>query len=436
MAKIDDIKNVLIWGMERVINGNYVICGLDCNAHFEAYDLVIVSVPDTGGHVGNMVWFSLLRQAVDRYLNSGGIIFVHCNTNFFIPDGVGDFVNLIDIFHFNSIEYSRKRASGLVIASELAEYFKDMVGNWNYQHVIMGDNINPLLVTKRSNEISAGWIEFENGGVVTFLPPANINLEYLDILKHVAVGIKNKISQEKLPFPSWAIDPIIPGEIDFHNKAFQIKKKIENLESELFLTIEKEHSEAKWKGLFTSYGSSFVQIVMDAFKEIGIKSVNGPHPHADIIALVGGSLFAIEVKGLVGGAKSANVAQCSKWVSELYHSLVAEGDDVTEVDKKYRRCLDSLDIDLCSFDDKPHGMIVLNTYRDTPPWLRDGEDFVHNVVVDINREKFRAMTGLSLLKILIDFRSGALKSEDIAGEILGTTGVIRRVVKFEDGKIV
>ena len=269
-----------------------------------------------------------------------------------------------------------------------------------YQAIINGDQLQPLLQVRRSivgDSQLIGCVQPFNKGQVICMPLLDGNVDqnaaYLRALADLPVALSSRAS----PLPDWV--DLFRTEQELHcAEAIQkLSQEVRERESQ----IEQEKvTVADFRGLktlFAGSGEEFKNSVMAALQELGLKCVDGPHPRADLLASNGSRFLAIEAKGLDGNARERNFRQVERWKAEL-NSAIRLPPDERDFDpdlKRYAEQLKLLGITSEATDDCK-GLMVIGTFRNTPPSKRKMPDFPDGVIRLLAQSNVCALSGLQL----------------------------------------
>ncbi len=170
---------------------------------------------------------------------------------------------------------------------------------------------------------------------------------------------------------------------------------------------------------------------------LGINAVHGPKSHADIIASYAERLAVLEVKGKTNSASRANAQQCTTWVSELRAAIVSEPEQRDPVTQAYLQCVEKLGFQLGDFhrsDAEPpqvKGILLINSYRDTPLDQRTQPSFPHAMHRTIVDGKLCALTTLQLLGMVLRARENASELAHLLETLFETVGVTEESTEWE-----
>src|SRR5262249_18057766 len=154
----------------------------------------------------------------------------------------------------------------------------------------------------------------------------------------------------------------------------------------------------------------------------------GPPNRADLLAWDGHSLIAVEAKGLEGSAREKNLRQSQQWLAEVRKTLSSsalERSSDHEM-KAYADIIADMGVPLDSgaveFECK--GLMVIGTHRSTPLVSRTEPDFPDPLVRSIGRSEITAITGISLLALLVQVRNGLKTKDEALNDIVGRPGAV------------
>ncbi|MCC6727375.1 MAG: hypothetical protein IT258_22915 [Saprospiraceae bacterium] len=264
----------------------------------------------------------------------------------------------------------------------------------------------PIMFIKDTKYVVSQFINIENG-LIVFLP--NFKLPTSDVDTHIwfcdliltliddiKAYKKNEDISKKIETPEWAKKIEILGEKNEKEallllliQKMEIESKIKTHETKL-----KEYNHLKI--LFTGTGEELEGIVRLVFLEMGFQIEEPEKGRDDLIIHHGDFVAVIEAKGVDGSSGEKHAAQLQKWVSAYHEKQEKE----------------------------PKGILIANTFRKIPLHERTQEDFPHQMLKYVERMRHCLMTGIQLLYLLLDFRSGKLTIEDIVTRLSETVGIL------------
>lgn len=264
-------------------------------------------------------------------------------------------------------------------------------------------------------------------GRVLFVPPVNANNQvpfYTALIEFAA----HDASQSQYSLPEWTKDYLLPREMTALDEKSTIERQIEELRFRQTQLTEAVSREQQLKALFTATGEPLVDAVLLVFQELGLKTCKGPHPRADLIGVNSERPIGIEVKGLDGCAREANLRQVDRWKAEIDLAIASLPADLKRDSDllRYAETLSELGIKLHQeeISDPYKGIMVINTYRGIPLANRNDPDFPVPLLKKIEASHVCALTGVQLLGLLLEAREEPEKKSEIISRLLSTDGVI------------
>jgi hypothetical protein len=290
---------------------------------------------------------------------------------------------------------------------------------------------NPFLAVNRRDggpsENVAVWLPHGMGRVLIAPPAQEARSAYYKALLEFA----DTLSKSQNALPAWTEHYALPDEQIALDELQRVKITLSSLEEKASALESRVNAERQLKGLFSNTGDDFLKIVQLALGELGLKTVGGPHPRADLIGIYNKAAVAIEAKGLDGCARETHLRQVDRWKLEV-DSAIAFPSSERDADndlKRYGEKLKELGIRLDNTDALPSkGIMIIGTFRKLLLEKRTEPDFPPPMLNSITRSNVCALSGLQLLKLVLEQRTLPKNNRDILDRLISTNGV------FDGGK--
>jgi hypothetical protein len=336
----------------------------------------------------------------------------------------------IEIFPpLNQVQLTQRSGFSIQAVSEkgIAELLGSHIALKSYEVVLSGASLMPLLTVKASSriggrpEIVAGYLKLGDGLVVFSPAWAGPGKPYCCALEQ----LPSLLANEKPELPGWIDNFQTTSEESNFGEIESKKADVRRLE-ETIATLEADVNKARQlKRLFAGTGTSFEVAVADAFRELGLQVVVGPHPRADLLITNGERLAAVEAKGIDGAAREDYVRQVTMWMPEVDTALLESQEATAGSDiDRYREQLKLLDLTGLNRQFDCKGILVLGTFRTLPLNQRTQPDFPSNIVKVLEHRDVCALTGIQLYCLLMLARSNENLKEQIRSALFDTAGVL------------
>lgn len=328
---------------------------------------------------------------------------------------------------FNAIKLTPKSGSSIRCAPAVASVLDPFIASTQYEFVLQGDNLIPLLYARTSKkavgppDIVAGALQLGEG-LVIFAPPEKVDATaYCKALEQ----LPSLLRASKPEFPPWVDRFRTSWEAAAFNSMAAQKAELGRLQAELSRLEEQIDEARQLKQLLVGTGDAFEAAAATALSELGLETVKGPYPRADLLASNGRRVAAVEAKGVEGAAKEEYVRQVMMWMPEVDAALAmgTEGGD-DPVLTAYREQLAKLDLTDRDHDQDCKGILVLGTFRKTPLDQRTQQDFPENVKGVLVRQDICALTGLQLFVLSVLARSDETFKSQARDALFNTRGVL------------
>lgn len=270
-------------------------------------------------------------------------------------------------------------------------YFKEIVGK-------------PLLYIKNTDKVVGTYLHLGNGTLVfmpDFVNEDNFNTkkewkkiqgEFIDSITTLDEELRKSTGDFELP--AWSSQFFLPEERKENDTLTELEYKLNNILSAI---SEQKNIIAKieeYKILFTGTGRALEIKVADIFSQLGFEVMEGLPGRDDLILKYGEKVAVVEVKGTNKSAAEKHAAQLEKWVS-------------TYIETKGQI---------------PKGILVVNTYKDTPLDQRTESPFPHQMIAYSESRGHCLITTLQLLGLYLNYKENPDEKEKIVETLFSTVG--------------
>jgi hypothetical protein len=306
-------------------------------------------------------------------------------------------INLLDYFGLNSDSFifESRKGSNILVDNCITDIFTNF--ETNYDFVLTKHSGNAIIFVKNTNE-SLGIKISKNGGNIFLLP--NINFRpnvppFISILIkfHEAYKSTNdELSESELPI--WCNSFLLENESKDRNKLIKLNLSVSLLNEQIKHQHEiiKKHDDLK--RILISTGDELELQITKLFYELGYEIIEAELNRDDIIIKKNESIAVIEIKGVKGSSAEKHAAQLMKWVNTYHYE--------NEI--------------------QPKGILIVNGFKDTPIHERKEKVFTNQMLPYCIKMEICLLTTLQLLKIIMLFRSGKIKLEEIHDGLFQTIG--------------
>jgi hypothetical protein len=323
------------------------------------------------------------------------------------PRGQAHKMSIENFPPFSNVKLTAKSGMSTRSAPAFASLLDPLVGSIDYQYVLKGPKLIPLIFVRTTVKTSgppdviAAAVQL-GAGFVIFTPDSRGDAYWKAMMQ-----LPSLLRAPTLEFPPWVDTFLTASEkAAFEGRAAR-KREHEELQLELSRLDQELDAARQLKQLFVGTGTPFEDAVAAALTELGLRVVKGPHPRADLLATDGKRIAAIEAKGVEGTAREEYIRQVMMWMPEVDASLgtdsdAAERDPVLEA---YSQQLAQLNLSDRDKSQDCKGILVLGTFRLTPLDQRTQPDFPDNVQLVMGRQDICALSGLQLFSLVVLARS-------------------------------
>jgi len=254
---------------------------------------------------------------------------------------------------------------------------------------------------EENDDVAPNWLDDDDD------PDADYTLDYPDeaeqFQKDLIEAVVSLSGQGEIARPSWAADYATENQRLARAKVVKEMEVVERGRLRLAKAQAESEAAQQLDQLFLGTGRQLELRVRDVLEILGC-DVSEPEPgRADWTASIDGQQAVIEVKGVSKSAAERNAAQLEKWVA-------------------------------ASFEDSgrsPKGILVANTWRETPLIERTGADFPDQMIPYSTARGHCLVTGLQLFVIACEVLSDASRKAFWRKQLLGTSGLLQGVPDWQ-----
>ncbi|HEX8078764.1 MAG TPA: hypothetical protein VF557_00990 [Jatrophihabitans sp.] len=308
----------------------------------------------------------------------------------------------------------------------MASLFRKTRAYWAYRCVLKNDKtIRPLLHVKGTKKSVAGLIKTKSGGLLILLP--DLLLPFADDEEHeddadssdgtgdveskgeavdeqddeawpadlLLSWIESMVVEPDSSLPSWTANYRFPSEVERAAKQIELERELAEVQHRLDIVKAEQAQDERWKTLITGSGPALERRVREALELFGFALEEGDAGRTDLRGEYKGQRIVVEVKGVTKSAAEKNAAQLEKWISEE----IADGAHAK-------------------------GILVVNTWRDTPLRNRTEGDFPDQMLRYCIQREHCLVTGLQLLAMARACHEDGSRKAEIAELLMTTVGPI------------
>jgi hypothetical protein len=304
----------------------------------------------------------------------------------------------------------------------------------HYQLIIRNDDLLPLLRVSRAGSGEAqivGGMKHHGAGCVLFFPPLNPAsvLQQRDYFLALS-NLPQLLQAHQNPLPPWVTRFKNENEAAASRDIEELEAKIAALQMQIASNQSAIDAAYPLKSLFAATGTAFEEAVLSALQEIGLHTIAGPHPRADLLAFHRNRIVAVEAKGLDGCAREVDLRQTEKWVFEVKTTVELPAQErSTDPDfVRYAEQLKTLGVPIDESESKFQckGVLIVGTFKSAPLDQRTQPNFPDALIRKIETSKVCALTGLQLLGLVLQVRKDSNLKDTIVDEIFSTNGLLGR----------
>ncbi len=291
----------------------------------------------------------------------------------------------------------------------VVKYFDSQRGRFHYHEIFINPSGIPLMYIKETNYVVSQYCKIGEG-IVLFLPrfsvdyssPSDINI-FFDQTLSLLASLKSFKPIKPMEYPEWVKEYEIIGEREELDKLEKLIKKRTSIENQINHQEQQLSYFNELKALVGSTGTQLENIVVRIITEIGFKAIKPSGNRDDLIINYGKRIAVVEIKGVAKSAAEKHAAQLTKWVANYYSEK----------------------------GENPKGILMVNTYRDTPLRERQGPDFPDQMLAYSTQMKHCLMTCSQLLCLYIDFKTEKISANKLVDKIFNTIGELKYTDKIE-----
>ena len=272
-----------------------------------------------------------------------------------------------------------------------------------YATVELEEKFTPTLFIKGTDKCVGGYIVGDNGSVVLYLPyliegPSSTTSKYTNSIVELIETLRSTPDAVSTALPTWTEPYLLPRETDFDDEISELNTQIKELYEKRGEIGSEASSLKQWKHLFASDGRELEAAVELALTALGFEVDSGKPGRTDRIARRDKKAMVVEVKGYKNGAKEGQVwPQLHRW----------QNDYIQE------------------HGEKPKGLGVINTFRDTPIDQRAGTHWPSKLVQHCEQDHFGLVTGVQLLNMALAAEADPNKQGEIAQLLFDSGGPVK-----------
>lgn len=315
-------------------------------------------------------------------------------------------INLISTIGINQpiITLAEGRNIGSINKDYAKEYFEKCQNYFMYKFKIENPNGNTLMVIRDTDYVLSQFYKISNGLIIILPLTTFSSVNLLNHTKHfiqstikLVEDIKSKyFSKYEIFIPEWALNYKTVNERDLEGEMSKIQQSFDALEKESENKKEILKSITEIKTLFCGDGDSLVDVISKVLKEVGFNVENPNSNRDDLIIKYDDTVAVVEIKGVVKSAAEKHAAQLEKWVTTY----------------------------LVENEIHPKGILIVNTFKETPIEDRSGESFPDQMLSFSNMRNHCLITGLQLYCMYQSFLNSKLTAEEFRKSILNTVGEV------------
>ncbi len=288
-----------------------------------------------------------------------------------------------------SITAADETASGLLRSTR---------GSWSYRSVIrdLPDELRPIFYVRGTKKVVGALARTATDGLLVVLPDyvpdeasAGSHTEAL------LAWIGSLTGSPDARQPAWASNFLFASEVGRLTKRQEVEAEAARIERDLESLRAEQAADDQWKLLVTGSGAALERQVEKALAILGFDVSREDVGRSDLRGTWKTTPVVVEVKGVTKSASEKNAAQLEKWVS----AEVADGQNAK-------------------------GILVVNTWRDTPLDERKEPDFPDQMLPYSVSRDHCLVTGLQLLGMVREALEDPTRVDGLASTLVGTSGVV------------
>jgi hypothetical protein len=309
-----------------------------------------------------------------------------------------------ELFPIPVFQTEEERGKEIKIASNnpLSVFLEKYKSHFGYSRFYKRYNGTPIAFTPFTNKVLAFYSEN-----AVLLPqirslPTQHEGEFLSSLLDSVK--KLRFDPKAIPLPKWTESYFLPGEYEIKQKVIQLNEQIEKLKIE----VEKSKSEMETivekKRLLTATGDELEMKVEEIFVALGFEILQADKNRDDLIVKYDENIAVVEIKGVNNSAGEKNAAQLEKWRAIYF--------EVHGVN--------------------PKGILLVNTYRETPLAERNQPDFPEQMLRYTVGREHCLITTVQLLALYYETINNPQTKGAIIKSLFDTIGRYSNDYKWQD----
>lgn len=297
-----------------------------------------------------------------------------------------------------------------------ATFWRDQKAVLRYDAYLEGEYGTPLWKVAGTDRVLGSFARVQEGGLIVFLPAAvfpkpgtkkkgaetdDKPFAFQQALLELAGALQADGFESTLP--DWSNEYLLPGEQQQIEEAQARELEVQEARSRTQEASARLRMLQTDKLLFTGSGRPLELRVRDVLEALEGEVLEPEPGRDDWIVHFPERSAVVEVKGVSGSAAEKHAAQLEKWVSGYIEE----------------------------HGTTPKGLLVVNGWRDTPLEERTEPVFPDQMLNYSEARDHCLVTGLQMLGVLCDLRSGGKTAQEIRDQLLSTRGVFQA---YEDYK--
>lgn len=267
-------------------------------------------------------------------------------------------------------------------------YFKEPIGVPLFQVQDMPSYVGTHITYDKGHIIILPYID-------SILNTKIIHEDFLTEVRQMVNTLNG--DDEQFTLPSWTNDYYLPNEKNINNKIENLNEDLLKINEQIASNKTELENLKSLKILFSGTGTPLEKQVEKIFSYMGFEVKEGEKGRDDLIMEYNGKIAVVEVKGVMKSAAEKNAAQLEKWVMQYL--------EVNEI--------------------KPKGILVVNSYKDTPLKSRSKEGFPHQMLKMSTQREHCLISSIQLLSLYIECLNDPSKKEKIINSLFDTIGVYK-----------
>lgn len=354
-------------------------------------------------------------EELRRLLKLGRVICINLPAPQMCYLGGGNLINMLEYFTF--VKMPTSAGSGDNIDFKGGEPFTSLweknKENFIYQAYFSEVIGQPLFFIHGSPLVIGSYLKVENGHVV-FLPVLKtrsdrfkampIEETYIESLMSLTAELKKTPGDFELP--GWSASYVLSEELEQRKQLLLLEEELNalklrvNQKQSLIAELERN------KILFTGTGRVLELQVKKIFEDLGFDVTEGEPGRDDLILKYGDKVAVVEIKGVARkSAAESHARQLEQWVSAY---------------------------DAAHEDVKAKGILVVNTFKETPLRDRTEVSFPTQMRPYSEAREHCLMTGLQLLGFYLDCKDNEDKKNEMIDCMFATKGVFSEYQDWTD----